>query len=227
MLEFSAQRPFAPASDKIAMTVPDYDDSPPELRRRAMRAEAIERRKALAPATVSAWSAAICDRLQARWPTPPGRVIGFCWPVSQEPDLRPLVLRWMAQGATPVLPVVIAADAPLRFRPWIPETAESGGGAMVADRFGIPTPVDGPELAPDVLLLPLNAFDAAGYRIGYGGGFFDRTLAALSAEGRRPLAIGVGFEVGCVDTTLPQAHDERLDWIVTEARTLGRETFTK
>ena len=220
MLEFSAQRPFAPASDKIAMTVTDHDDSPPELRRRALRAEAIERRKALAPATVALGSAAICDRLQALWPTPPGRVIGFCWPVSQEPDLRPLVLRWMAQGATPVLPVVVAADAPLRFRPWIPQTSESSGGAMVADRYGIPTPVDGPELTPDVLLLPLNAFDSAGYRIGYGGGFFDRTIAALAAEGCRPLAIGIGFEISQVKTTLPKPHDARLDWIVTEARTL-------
>ena len=67
----------------------------------------------------------------------------------------------------------------------------------------------------------LNAFGPAGYRLGYGGGFFDRTLAALGAEGRRPLAIGVGFELSCVATIHLQPHDERLDWIVTESRLLG------
>ena len=69
-------------------------------------------------------------------------------------------------------------------------------------------------LQPDLLLLPLNAFDGAGYRLGYGGGFFDRTLATLKP---RPVAVGVGFEINRVDSIEPEAHDERLDWIVTEA----------
>ena len=65
-----------------------------------------------------------------------------------------------------------------------------------------------------MILLPLNGFDAAGYRLGYGGGFFDRTLAALSP---RPLAVGVGFEINRLDSIRPASHDQRLDWIVTEA----------
>jgi 5,10-methenyltetrahydrofolate synthetase len=199
------------------MTMPGGQDLPDELRRRAMRSGAIDRRTAQADSTINEWSRALCERLQLGWSAPPGRVIGFCWPVRKEPDLRPQILDWIARGATAVLPVVVAPDAPLRFRPWIPD---AGGGAMVADRYGIPTPVAGPELVPDVLLLPLNAFDRAGYRIGYGGGFFDRTIADLAARGRRPLAIGVGFELGLVASTLPQPHDQRLDWIVTERQTL-------
>lgn len=197
--------------------MPGGQDLPDELLRRVMRADAIDRRNAQPPETIAAWSRSLCEQLHAGWPEPPGCVIGFCWPVRNEPDLRPLMLDWIARGATAVLPVVVAPDAPLLFRPWVPE---AGGGAMVADRYGIPTPAAGPERDPDVLLLPLNAFDRAGYRIGYGGGFFDRTLAELATRGRRPLSIGVGFELGLVGSTLPQTHDQRLDWIVTERQTL-------
>lgn len=84
---------------------------------------------------------------------------------------------------------------------------------MTTDRHGIPIPAGDGSLHPEVVLLPLVAFDADGYRIGYGGGYFDRTLAAMSP---RPLAIGVGFELARVDSTGPQAHDIRLDVIVTE-----------
>ena len=69
-------------------------------------------------------------------------------------------------------------------------------------------------LQPELILLPLNGFDAAGYRLGYGGGFFDRTLAALSP---RPLAVGVGFEINRLESIHPETHDQRLDWLVTEA----------
>lgn len=194
--------------------------------RRQLRETAIALRNGQDSDRIAAWSRALCERLAAAWPHPPGKVIGFCWPMQNEPDLRPQVLRWWAQGATPVLPVVIAPGLPLLFRPWVPEPADAAGSpevagaAMVPDRYGIPTPVAGPERVPDVLLLPLNAFDLAGYRIGYGGGFFDRTLAALAAAGQRPLCIGVGFDLAEVASTHPQPHDERLDFIVTENRTL-------
>jgi 5,10-methenyltetrahydrofolate synthetase len=85
---------------------------------------------------------------------------------------------------------------------------------MQDDRYGIPTPIEGEFAVPEVLLIPVNAFDAQGYRLGYGGGFFDRTLAALNPA---PLTIGVGFELSRVETIDPQAHDIRLDAIVTEA----------
>jgi 5,10-methenyltetrahydrofolate synthetase len=85
---------------------------------------------------------------------------------------------------------------------------------MVEDRYGIHIPAQGESLRPDAILMPLNAFDAAGYRLGYGGGYFDRTLAVLEP---RPLAIGVGFELARVASIRPQAHDLRMDAIVTEA----------
>ena len=110
-------------------------------------------------------------------------------------------------GFTALLPVVVAPRTPLAFRAWDESTP------LVEDRYGIPYPPQGPYLTPEALLIPVNAFDAAGYRLGYGGGFFDRTLAALSP---RPLAIGVGFELARVESIAPEAHDIRLDAIVTE-----------
>jgi 5,10-methenyltetrahydrofolate synthetase len=176
--------------------------------RQLLRSKAIERRLALAAAEVAALSAAICGHLQQRFSPAPGRQIGFFWPVKNEPDLRPTIAAWRQAGAKACLPVVTASDAPLTFRAWTPATP------MNEDRYGIPTPAEGEFVTPDTLLLPLNAFDASGYRIGYGGGFFDRTLAASTP---RPLAIGVGFELARVASVVPQAHDQPLDWIVTEA----------
>ena len=179
--------------------------------RKQLRADAIARRNAENVATIDRWNAALCAELRRHWPTAPGRVIGFCWPVRNEPDLRRLVADWQTGRSADIevaLPVVVGTAQPLAFRAW------REWDAMVTDRYGIPTPAAGEWVQPDVLLIPLNAFDARGYRIGYGGGFFDRTLAALQP---RPLAIGVGFEIGRVADTWPQPHDMRLDWIATEA----------
>jgi 5-formyltetrahydrofolate cyclo-ligase len=106
------------------------------------------------------------------------------------------------------MPVVTAVDAPMHFHAWTPASV------MGTDRYGIPIPADGAAVIPDIVLLPLLAFDAQGFRLGYGGGYFDRTLAAMAP---RPQAIGVGFELGRVADIRPQAHDVRLDAIVTEA----------
>ena len=97
------------------------------------------------------------------------------------------------------------ADRPLSFHSWEP------GAEMATDRHGIPIPADGEDVVPDVVLVPLNAFDARGFRLGYGGGYFDRTLETLVAT-----AIGVGFELGRAATVFPQDHDRPMDWIVTE-----------
>ena len=137
--------------------------------------------------------------------------VGFCWPMKNEPDILPLLTTWRAVGGTTfdaLLPVVVDTGAALAFRAWAPDIP------MVEDRFGIPTPAVGDFLLPQALLIPLVAFDTAGYRLGYGGGFFDRTLTSLQP---RPLAIGVGFELCRVDTIHPEPHDQRLDAVVTEA----------
>jgi 5,10-methenyltetrahydrofolate synthetase len=177
--------------------------------RRALRREMVARRAALSDAEHASLSARIVEHLLASLPLP--GVLAFCWPIKHEPDVRAVVERWAALGARAALPVVVAEEAPLAFRLWTADTP------LEADRYGIPTPVAGDFVQPDMILLPLNGFDAAGYRLGYGGGYFDRTLAALSP---RPLAVGVGFEINRLDSIRPESHDQRLDWIVTEAAAL-------
>lgn len=140
---------------------------------------------------------------------PVGAVIGFCWPYKGEPDCRALVERALARGGRAVLPVVVAPKSPLAFREWRP------GMALAVDHHGIPVPAAGAEeLAPDLVLLPMNGFDARGFRLGYGGGYFDRTLAALE---RRPTVIGLCYERGRLDSIHPQPHDIALDFVATEA----------
>jgi 5,10-methenyltetrahydrofolate synthetase len=164
------------------------------------------RRAALTAAEHAAASARIVAHLRAALPPP--SVVAFCWPIKGEPDVRAIVDDWCQHGSRAALPVVATAGQPLAFREWQATTP------LAADRYGIPTPTTGDWLTPDLLLLPLNGFDAAGYRLGYGGGYFDRTLAALSP---RPLAVGVGFEINRLPSIHPEAHDQRLDWIITEA----------
>jgi 5,10-methenyltetrahydrofolate synthetase len=140
-------------------------------------------------------------------PLTPG-TLAFCWPIRAEVDCHPAMTQLLAQGWRAAMPVVERLAAPLTFRTWQPDAP------MTADPYGIPIPDTPPVPPPDVLLIPLVAFDEAGYRLGYGGGYFDRTLAALNP---RPLAIGVGFELGRVADLHPEPHDIRLDRIVTEA----------
>lgn len=182
------------------------DNTAPPPDRRQLRREMIARRAALDPATHAAHSTAIVARLLAAWPSP--RCVAFCWPIKHEPDVRAAIAAWRAAGSRVALPVVVAEAAPLAFREW------NENGELAPDCYGIPTPVSGDWLAPDLLLLPLNGFDTAGYRLGYGGGFFDRTLAALQP---RPIAVGVGFECNRLASIGPEAHDQRLDWLVSEA----------
>lgn len=173
--------------------------------RRTLRREMQTRRAALDAAEHAALSSRIVAHVLATFALP--KVAAFCWPIKHEPDVRTLVAAWASQGVQVALPVVLAENSALAFRAWTAETP------LVADRYGIPTPATGDWLLPEMIFLPLNGFDVAGYRLGYGGGYFDRTLAACSP---RPLAIGVGFEINRLPTIRPQAHDQRLDWIVTE-----------
>ena len=179
--------------------------------RRALRKQLVERRLALSPDRFSLLCATIREHLRSHFPHLSGLRVAFCWPVKNEPDLRPLMSSWLESGRAgfaALLPVVTAVDAPLSFRAWTPASP------MIEDRYGIPAPADGVFLLPQALLIPVNAFDAAGFRLGYGGGYFDRTLAALQPA---PLSIGVGFELARVDSVFPEAHDVRLDAMVSEA----------
>ena len=184
--------------------------------RRQLRLQALAAREALSQAQCAQYSEAIRRHVREAFPRLAAQRVAFCWPIRNEPDLRPLMTAWLVAGAPgfmALLPVVEAPARPLVFRAWTPQSA------MITDRHGIPTPVSGESAVPEALLIPVNAFDAQGYRIGYGGGFFDRTLAALAQiPGQpRPLAIGVGYAQARVETTYPQAHDVPLNAVVTEA----------
>ncbi len=175
--------------------------------RAALRREKIAARRALDPATHRQASARIHDMLHGFLAARPAGSIGFCWPIRAEVDCRSLVTRLRAAGWQACMPTVVQADAPMVFRGWWPDAP------MQADPFGIPVPGTHTVPAPDVLLVPLVACDATGYRLGYGGGYFDRTLAACT---RRPYTIGVGFELCRVDSIHPGRHDIPLDASVTE-----------
>ena len=182
-----------------------------DAERKRLRQQLLKHRRALSAEECTRLSAQVCERIRKNFPRLAGLRVGFCWPIKNEADLRPLMEAWRAAGEagfSALLPVVVEAGVALDFRAWSPESR------MVDDRYGIPAPADGEFLTPEALLIPVNGFDAAGYRIGYGGGFFDRTLAALQP---RPFSIGVGFELSRVDSVYPQAHDIPLDAMVTEA----------
>lgn len=182
-------------------------------RRRQLRLQALAAREALSQAQCAQYSEAIRRHVQAAFPRLAAQRVAFCWPIRNEPDLRPLMAGWSTAGVPgfmALLPIAEAPARPLSFRAWTPQSV------MTTDRYGIPTPVCGEAAVPEALLIPVNAFDAQGYRIGYGGGFFDRTLAALAQSSERPLAIGVGYALARVETTYPQAHDVPLDAVVTE-----------
>lgn len=185
-------------------------DLPPHEYRRALRRQLLEQRLLLNPADIQIFSERIQWHVEQRFSFLSKQRVGFCWPMKNEPDLRPLMERWLAfnyEGFEALLPVVVAKNEPLRFRRW------GRGAAMEEDCYGIPTPAEGIFRTPEALLLPVNGFDEAGYRLGYGGGFFDRTLASLTPS---PLAIGIGFEVARVETIHPEPHDMPLDAMVTE-----------
>lgn len=163
---------------------------------------------ALDEKTLAALSVHIESGLEALLAPLPPQTLAFCAPVRKEFDARPLATRLLERGWSIAMPVVVAAATPMIFRRWTPEAE------MVLDRHGIPVPAAGEELSPAIVLLPLVAFDPQGFRLGYGGGYFDRTLAAMVP---RPLAIGVGFELGRVADSRPGVHDIPLDAMVTEA----------
>jgi 5,10-methenyltetrahydrofolate synthetase len=176
--------------------------------RKSQRAELVARREAADRAARQSWNERITARLLDGFEVPRDAVIGYCWPFKDEFDARFAIRRWRGQGAIAALPEVTGKAQPLQFRKWWP------GAPMAPGVYDIPVP-DGTEvLAPDVALVPMNGFDEQCYRLGYGGGYFDRTLMACN---RRLLAIGVAYEMLRLPTIYPQAHDIPMDFVVTEA----------
>jgi len=192
-----------------AGTVQDWEEV--RLWRKAKRTVLIERRLAMSAGERAAHSEAITEALAQVLPSCRGTLIGFYWPFKGEYDPRPLARSLYGEGMRLALPVVVEKAKPLTFREWWP------GVPMVHGVWNIPVPAEGGPVSPDILLAPLVGFDGRRYRLGYGGGHYDRTLAALAAK---PQAVGVGFELSRIATIHPQSHDIPMDLIVTERRTM-------
>ena len=171
------------------------------------RAQLLAARSAASAQDRAAWSAAIHATLMEALDLQAPCVLGLCWPYRQEFDARPTAAHLRARGVRSALPVVRGPGLPLAFHHWWP------GVAMESGVYNIPVPRDTEALLPDVLLVPPVGIDALGYRLGYGGGYFDRTLAALA---RKPVCIATAFDLSRIDNLQPQAHDVRMDFVVTE-----------
>jgi len=173
-----------------------------------------EQRDALLKARVDAgmarrheWNEKIASHLRTMLPGLRVKTIGFYWPFKGEFDARPLVNELIAAGVTAALPVVVQPKMPLEFRRW------TAGASMEAGAYGILIPRERDIVTPDLLLAPMLGFDTAGYRLGYGGGYYDRTFAAISPK---PYAIGIAYELSRLETIYPQAHDIPVDAVITE-----------
>lgn len=176
--------------------------------RKLRRAELVALREAIPETDYQSWNSAITQSLKQGFPELQSMVVGFCWPHRGEYDPRPYMEFLHERGATLAFPEVVSRFEPLRFRKWWP------GAPMKTGAYGIPIPENRVFVEINAVVIPMIGFDKLGFRLGYGGGFFDRTLAVTSP---RPLAIGVAFEILAVDNVYPQSHDIPMDFVVTEA----------
>jgi 5-formyltetrahydrofolate cyclo-ligase len=182
--------------------------------RRAERGRLIAAREALDAATLERLRLCIDAHLERSFPGLAAAKLAFCWPIRGEYDARPLLRGLRSRGALTALPVVVASKQPLVFREWHP------GVALAAGPLGIPFPTDSELVTPTAVLLPVVGWDEAGYRLGYGAGFFDLTLASLP---KRPVVIGVGYELARIPSIHPQSWDVLMDWVVTERGVYRRD----
>jgi len=162
-------------------------------------------------------STRISERLDAHWREQgrlvPGTVVSAYWPLRGEPDLRPWLGTMHEQGLVCVLPVVVEKGAPLQFRRWSP------GCPMEKGFWNIPVPADPTPFVPQLLIAPVVGFDRQCYRLGYGGGYFDRTLEMLQKQQRAFHVMGIGYATAQIATIHPLPHDIPLHGIVTDVAT--------
>jgi 5-formyltetrahydrofolate cyclo-ligase len=189
----------------------------PEQLKTALRRAALARRDALPPAERMAAALAIAER-ELPVEVTPGTVVSGFSPLKSEISPLPLLRRLADAGASLALPVVIGRGQPLVMRAW------SFGAPLVSGVWGIREPPGGaPELNPDILIVPLLAFDRRGHRIGYGAGYYDMTIARLRAT--KPVtAIGIAFGSQEIDAVPATPRDARLDLVLTERETIDFRT---
>jgi len=174
-----------------------------------VRKEAADRRAVLKP-RIAELSLALGQQFLAQVPIPQDAVVSSYWAIGDEADPHFLESELRRRGHRIVMPRVAGRNQPLDFHLWEASTKLVRGG------FGLSEPSrDWPKLNPDVLIVPLLAFDATGYRVGYGAGYYDRTIRGLRAD-KSIVAAGFAFALQEFAELPHLAHDERLDWIVTE-----------
>lgn len=181
-----------------------------QAKKATVRAEALARRAALDPQTRIEAGLALAENVDAL-AFPPGCVVSGFWPIRDEVDPRPLMDALRARGHALCLPAIV--DNELVFRRLTRETVLVRAGFGTAE-----PPADAEELVPDCMLVPLAAFDLRGARIGYGRGYYDRAIARISRQlGHRPATVGLAFSAQRAEAVPEEAHDQRLDRILTEA----------
>ena len=188
--------------DQSSLIVANDRDTPDLVeRKRALRQRMLAAREACDPAS----GAALVEHVSREVPPPAGAVVSGFWPIGQEIDIRPLLMALHARGHPIVLPETPKRGNPLIFRLWRPESV------MMQERFGTSRP-DGEVRRPDFLLVPLLAFDRRGHRLGYGAGYYDRSLSVLPGRFR----LGVAYAAQELDEVPAGCNDERLDAVATE-----------
>lgn len=188
--------------------------------RKNQRKQLIAAREALPVDVHQHWSQAISALLMQGFPKLQEMTIGIYWPFRGEYDPRFIAHHFRQKGATLALPEVIANDKPLCFREWLPDTP------MKIGTHDIPVPAEARAVRVDAVVIPMVGFDQQGYRLGYGSGYFDRTLATYHPQ---PLTIGVAFEMQRLENLYPQPHDIAMHYVVTEAgifRTANNELIS-
>jgi 5-formyltetrahydrofolate cyclo-ligase len=190
--------------------------SPPaslETQKSTLRATALAKRDALSSEQRDAAAQAMALR-GLPFEIMPGAVAAGYAPIRSEIDPVPLMRKLAVQGVRLALPAIMAGDQPLKFRAWSP------GDGLQRGRLGILEPsADAKEVIPDILLVPLAAFDRSGHRIGYGAGHYDRTLEHLRKL-KAITAIGVAYAVQEVEAVPALLHDAALDYVLTETQVL-------
>ena len=174
--------------------------------RKAKRAELIAARLKISGDDRRKHATRVANELEQLIEIERNLIVSAYWPFKGEVDLRFWMREIIRRGCHIALPVVVEKGKPLQFRAWNP------GARMKLGIWNIPVPVDEKVVMPDVIIAPLVGFDPDCYRLGYGGGYYDRTLVSLST---RPKVIGVGHPCGALNTIFPQPHDIPMDFIVT------------
>ena len=197
------------------LILPTHTESPTDekqaLRRRALALRATAhaahptRSQEAGTALAETFCHALADRLA-------DSAVALYWPMRDEIDVRPLIIRLAEMSVRTALPVMTGATDPLTFRVWVP------GDTLVAAAFGVQEPAaSAPRVIPDIVAAPLLAFDAAGHRLGYGGGYYDRTLRDLRSRGKI-VAAGIAYDEQEFAVVPVHTGDEILDMVITDQR---------